>query len=172
MRAVCKMDIQVWLSHDVMVFMGARDVQCKVVIGHVDHWFGGHARILHGKGVCGWLQEDAGSPAPRHQPEQRFVKRGHLDHQTDGWQATTTPGKPAKESATPELQAAPHGREIRPHTGHKSACLCVCAVSTICVDSTSPACPGPAKRICILSTDRYGGERRRQPPTQQKESAF
>eukprot|EP00439_Symbiodinium_sp_Y106_P028157 s3039_g3.t1 len=32
----------------------------------------------------GWLQEDAGFSAARHQAEQRLVRRGHVDHHK-GW---------------------------------------------------------------------------------------
>ena len=53
---------------------------------YVEHSFGGHARILHGRSVCDWLQEEAGFSAARHYMEQRFVMRGHLDHQTATWQ--------------------------------------------------------------------------------------
>ena len=38
--------------------------------GHVEYVFGGHIRILHGKGACGWLQE----VAVRHQAEQGVVR--------------------------------------------------------------------------------------------------
>ena len=31
--------------------------------GPVELWFAGHARMLHVRGGCGWLQEDAGFPA-------------------------------------------------------------------------------------------------------------
>ena len=54
--------------------------------GHIEHWLGGHARTIHHKGVCDWLQEVAGFPAARHQAEQRHVRRGHVDHQTATWQ--------------------------------------------------------------------------------------
>ena len=49
--------------------------------GHVQQ---GNALTQHGKGVCGWLREDAGFPAACHQAEPRFVRREHLDHRTDG----------------------------------------------------------------------------------------
>ena len=38
--------------------------------------FGGHARIRHRRGVCGWLH--VGFPPARHQAEQRLVRRGRL----------------------------------------------------------------------------------------------
>ena len=59
--AMHKLGIQVLPSPNMMAIM------------HVEHWFGGHARILHGKCVCSWLQEVAGIPATRHQAEQRLV---------------------------------------------------------------------------------------------------
>ena len=49
--------------------------------GHFEHRFGGHARTLHRRRVCGWLQENNGFPATRQQAEQRLVRRRHLDHQ-------------------------------------------------------------------------------------------
>ena len=54
--------------------------------GHIAHRLGGHARTIHHRGICDWLQEVAGVPAARHQAEQRLVRRGHLDHQTATWQ--------------------------------------------------------------------------------------
>ena len=54
--------------------------------GHVEHVFGGHARVLHGRGVCGWLPDAPGFPEVRHQAEQLLVRQGHLDLQTESWQ--------------------------------------------------------------------------------------
>ena len=57
--------------------------------GHIEHWLGGHARTIHHKGVCDWLQEVAGFPAARHQAEQRHVRRGHHI-----WTTKRQPGSP------------------------------------------------------------------------------
>ena len=54
--------------------------------GHIEHRLGGHARTIHHRGVCDWLQEVVGFPAGRHQAEQSPVRRGHLDHQSATWQ--------------------------------------------------------------------------------------
>ena len=43
------------------------------------------ARILHGREVCGWLQEDAGVPDVSFQADQGLVSRGHLDHHAESW---------------------------------------------------------------------------------------
>ena len=61
----------------MMATMGAKVTRG----GHFEHLFGGHARI-HGRGVCDWLQEEAGFSAAWHQEEQRLIRRGQLDHQT------------------------------------------------------------------------------------------
>ncbi|CAE7317107.1 unnamed protein product [Symbiodinium sp. CCMP2592] len=45
-----------------------------------------HIRVLHGRGVCSWLQEEAGFAASRHQADQRLVRRGRLEYQTETWQ--------------------------------------------------------------------------------------
>ena len=45
--------------------------------GHVEHWCGGLASTLHGKGVCGWFQEDAGFRDMRQQAARRLVRQGH-----------------------------------------------------------------------------------------------
>ena len=38
--------------------------------GHVEHRLRGHARTIHHRGVCDWLQEVVGFPAAWHQAEQ------------------------------------------------------------------------------------------------------
>ena len=63
----------------MMAIMGAKVTLCEVAM--LGNLFGGHAHI-HGRGVCDWLQEEAGFSAAWHQEEQRLIRRGHLDHQT------------------------------------------------------------------------------------------
>ena len=74
-----------WTSADVMVFICAKDMLCKVAMLNITGLEDTPADT-HGKGVRGWFQEDAGFPAVRHQAERRLVRRGHLDHQRESWQ--------------------------------------------------------------------------------------
>ena len=83
------------LDHQTATWQLMRRARCDRIYGleghavqggHIEHRFGGHARTIHHRGVCDWLQEVAGLRAARHLAEQRLVRRGHLDHQTATWQ--------------------------------------------------------------------------------------
>ena len=70
-----------------MALMGARDMRCKVAmlnLGLEDTL--AYYTVEKIAAGYGWLQEGAGFPDVRHQAEQRLVRRGHLDHQTESWQ--------------------------------------------------------------------------------------
>ena len=66
------------LDHPIESWLHASDVVhgSEGHAGHHEHWSGGHARRLHGKGACGWLREDAGSPGVRHQANRRLSSDG------------------------------------------------------------------------------------------------
>ena len=87
-----------------------------VAQGHVEHWYGGHAGILHARVVCGWLPEVAGVPNVRHQVEQGLVRRGHLDHQTECWQLMHFPRRDSVRGL--ERHVVQSGQFEHWHGGH------------------------------------------------------